>query len=116
MSIIHFSPQFCSLLTPPKVLEYTGLLASERGRYLGQMQGCIESTPPSADTTTLRYWEKSIIEPLIQSIGLEGFRPIVNNVQTLIVNGVFRNLREVELKLIYDAKVSQPMLTPCNFH
>ena len=72
------------------------------------MQGCIESTPSSEDSTTLLYWEKSVIEPLIEFIGLEGFRPIVNNVQTLIASGVFRNFREVELKLIYDAQVGHP--------
>jgi len=39
-------------------------------------------------------------------MGLEGFRSIIINIQQLMANGVFHNLREVELKLIYDGQVS----------
>ena len=102
---MHYSPQGYKFLTVAKVLEYTGLLASDRGRHLGQMQGCIESMPPSEDMMTSLYWGEAVIEPLIKFIGLEGFRPVVNNVQKLIDSGVFHNFREVELKLIYDAQV-----------
>lgn len=92
------------------VLEYTGLLSGRRGPYLGQLQGCSTTIISREESTTASYWDSKITTPLIIFMGLEGFQSIIINVQKLIVNGVFHNLREVELKLMYDGQVSLPQL------
>ncbi|MCJ1247724.1 hypothetical protein MMC30_004939 [Trapelia coarctata] len=86
------------------VLEYTGLLSGPRGPYLRQLQGCSTTIVSREESTTASHWENKITTPLITFMGLEGFRSIIINVQKLMANGVFHNLREVELKLIYDGQ------------
>lgn len=51
--------------------------------------------------------------PLIEFMGLEGFRSIVINVQKLLANAVFANLREAELKLMFDAQVDHHFILEC---
>jgi len=97
------------------VLEYTGLLSGRRGPYLRQLQGCSTTIVSREESTTASYWDSKITTPLITFMGLEGFRSIIINVQKLMANGVFHNLREVELKLIYDGQVSVPQLGPINY-
>jgi hypothetical protein len=88
------------------VLEYTGLLSGRRGPYLRQLQGCSTTIVSREESTMASHWDSKITTPLITFMGLEGFRSIIINVQKLMANGVFHNLREVELKLIYDGQVS----------
>ncbi|MCJ1477262.1 hypothetical protein MMC13_005933 [Lambiella insularis] len=92
------------------VLEYTGLLASARGHDLQQMRGCLNRTPSEEVTNTAQNWETMVTRPLIEFMGLEGFRSIVINVQKLLANGIFENLREAELKLMFDAQIVQQLL------
>ena len=48
----------------------------------------------------------NITEPLLLDMGLEGLHPIIVTAEKLLNQGVFRNLRELELKLLYDAMVA----------
>ena len=47
-----------------------------------------------------------IIEPLIQEIGFEGFMPIVITADRMLEEISKVGLRELELKLLHDGKVS----------
>ena len=49
---------------------------------------------------------KSIAEPLITHIGLEAFQSIVNKHCKCLSNGIPLSVRQFELNLVYEARVS----------
>ena len=50
--------------------------------------------------------QQGIIEPLIKYPRLEGFIQDVVNTEKSVICGALQNVREVELKLLYDGMVS----------
>jgi hypothetical protein len=111
----HVSSGIVFLLTSFIVLEYTGLLSGPRGPFLRQMQGSPWREMSVDQWKITQQWEDKITKPLIEFMGLEGFRSIIINVQQLITNGAFQNVREIELKLIYDGQVGFSNLAHHNF-
>lgn len=55
---------------------------------------------------TASVMKDNITEPLLLEIGLEGLIPIIAITEKLLSQGAFRNLRELELKLLYDGMIA----------
>ena len=64
---------------------------------------------PSANEQMLNA---TILEPLLQWYGIDGFQQGVADVQDKVRQGMVRNVREVEVMLAAAAKVSMYTLQP----
>ncbi|MCJ1400188.1 hypothetical protein MMC11_003392 [Xylographa trunciseda] len=117
--------QICKQLLA--TFEYYQLLEGPRGIILGNdSYSAVKyfqdlETPRGFTFDKALYWNASdvrlgssaiptawsqVLKQLMGEFGLEGFDPVIRSVATMIHNEKFMNVREIELKLIHDGRVS----------
>ena len=88
------------------VLEYAGVLAGDRGTRLLGEQGLVHTCLSQSDSMMASVLQDNLTEPLLLKMGLEGLHPTIVLAEKLLNQGAFQNLRELELKLSYDAMIA----------
>ncbi|MCJ1385018.1 hypothetical protein MMC17_008136 [Xylographa soralifera] len=82
--------------------EYFRLLETPRGITLDK--NLCSTSPIVRGSSAIPVAWSEILRTLMGDFGLEGFDPVIRNVATMIHNGEFMNIREIELKLIHDGR------------